>query len=291
MSESTPKFNRALVFSVTFHVILFSAIFLRFAFTAERQPKALVIAPQTKPIEAVAIQEEALQAEIKRLEDIDKEKARTQKAEADRLLAEKKRLEQQKKAEEQRLAQLKKEQEEAKRKLAEEQKRLAAERKKAEEQRLARIADEKAQKERDEKAKAERLKQEKIAEQKRARESELARQMADEEARLNAAQEAERLREIDRYKIMVSQQIMRYWLVQGSPKSTDTTRLLVRVAPSGVVLDVRIDVSSGNDALDRSAVAAVYKASPLPVPEKAELFKSFRELRLTLRPDSIMSEG
>ncbi|QLH41403.1 MAG: cell envelope integrity protein TolA [Coxiellaceae bacterium] len=46
--------------------------------------------------------------------------------------------------------------------------------------------------------------------------------------------------------------------------------------------------SSGNSALDNSAVSAVFKTSPLPVPTDAELFDKFRELRLTVRPENIV---
>jgi colicin import membrane protein len=56
-------------------------------------------------------------------------------------------------------------------------------------------------------------------------------------------------------------------------------------------LDVKISRSSGNDALDRSAMAAVFKASPLPVPTDPTLLASFRELNLILRPDAVVSGG
>jgi colicin import membrane protein len=110
-------------------------------------------------------------------------------------------------------------------------------------------------------------------------------------ANANKAAQAEALAEIERYKAMVRQQIMRYWVVQKGLNQQDATKLFVRVAPTGTVLDVKVTGSSGSDALDRSAVAAVYKASPLPVPKDPELFREFRELRLTLRPDSILSDN
>jgi colicin import membrane protein len=67
-----------------------------------------------------------------------------------------------------------------------------------------------------------------------------------------------------------------------------STELHVRVAPSGTVLDVQIVKKSGNEALDRSAVAAVHRASPLPVPTDPAVFESFREIRLILRPEDVL---
>jgi len=52
----------------------------------------------------------------------------------------------------------------------------------------------------------------------------------------------------------------------------------VRLLPGGDVVpgSVQVVQSSGNDAFDRSVVAAVYKATPLPVPS-GRLFEQFRE--------------
>jgi hypothetical protein len=52
--------------------------------------------------------------------------------------------------------------------------------------------------------------------------------------------------------------------------------------PDGTVIDVKIESSSGNEMFDRTALGAVYKASPLPV---GDLFEHFRDgLRLKLKP-------
>jgi colicin import membrane protein len=59
----------------------------------------------------------------------------------------------------------------------------------------------------------------------------------------------------------------------------------VRLIPGGDVVPggVSIIKSSGNAAFDRSVEAAVYKATPLPVPS-GPLFESFRNLRLNFNP-------
>jgi len=53
-----------------------------------------------------------------------------------------------------------------------------------------------------------------------------------------------------------------------------------------VVLEVSLTRSSGDSILDRSAQSAIYKASPLPVPSDTDAFNVFRDISLTVRPES-----
>jgi colicin import membrane protein len=46
---------------------------------------------------------------------------------------------------------------------------------------------------------------------------------------------------------------------------------------------VRVIESSGNAAFDQSVVVAIYKASPLPVPDGSE-FDLFRDFNFVFRP-------
>lgn len=297
---SSPKqisFKRAVIWALSAHVLLFVMLMLRVSFPS-KDTKSLVINPQTAPIQATLINERELKTEIKRLEALEQKKIDEQLAKEAELkrqeelkklkLAEAKRLEEVKKQ-----AELDKQKKLAQEKLAKEkaaQEKLAQDKaakvKAAKDKALAEAADKKAKaqaaadaaKAAQAKAQAERLAQEKALAQAQS-------------AAQSAAQQAEALREIERYKAMVRQSVMRYWIVQQGLAKQDATKLFVRVAPTGTVLDVKVLESSGNEALDRSAVAAVYKASPLPVPQDPDLFRSFRELRLILRPDSILSEG
>ncbi|WP_181919624.1 cell envelope integrity protein TolA [Alkalilimnicola ehrlichii] len=65
-----------------------------------------------------------------------------------------------------------------------------------------------------------------------------------------------------------------------------TTILSIRLAPDGEVLDVDIRESSGNTTFDRSAVTAVRRASPLPVPSDQDSFEQFRSFNLRFIPDA-----
>jgi colicin import membrane protein len=95
--------------------------------------------------------------------------------------------------------------------------------------------------------------------------------------------------EIDKFKQMIVQAISRKWLISENINPDIACQLLVHVGPGGVVLNVEIIKESGDDNLDRSARSAIMKASPLPVPENEELFDKFRSLRLTFRPQGIVS--
>jgi colicin import membrane protein len=281
-------FKRALTRSLLLHVALIIIVIARIAFPSaqsSRPMSASVVVNQDNPtpIQAAMVDGEALDAEVARQEKaktdalaaVAAEKKRIVE-EQKRLAAEKVKLEQARKAEEKRLAEI-----QAQKKAAE--KAQIAEKKRATE--LAqKTAAEKALKAK--MAAAEAAKAKKQADLAKALEGERMPVVADA-----GALSGDSLRELDRYKMLVQQQIMRNWFVQGAPAAGSSTLLFVRVAPNGTVLDVKIKRSSGNDALDRSAMAAVFKASPLPVPQEAALSAHFRELNLTLRPDDVVSGG
>ena len=58
----------------------------------------------------------------------------------------------------------------------------------------------------------------------------------------------------------------------------------VQLLPQGDVLSVRIVDSSGDPAFDRSVEAAVYRASPLPVPHDSQLAQDFGQITFTFKP-------
>jgi TonB family protein len=90
--------------------------------------------------------------------------------------------------------------------------------------------------------------------------------------------------EVDKYKALVLQVIGRHWIIPTNVDKNLATKIVIFLAPGGMVLDAEIYESSGNTALDNSARAAVFKASPLPVPSDPEAFKFFRRFVLVFRP-------
>lgn len=95
--------------------------------------------------------------------------------------------------------------------------------------------------------------------------------------------------EIARYKTLIVNAIERQWLLPPNAKKDLTTKLQLTLDPYGRVQNLKILTSSGDDVLDRSAITAVLKASPLPVPEAPILLKQFRTITVTLKPEGVLS--
>jgi len=93
---------------------------------------------------------------------------------------------------------------------------------------------------------------------------------------------------IDKYKALILQAIGQQWVVPNHVDKRLSCEMLIRLAPGGVVLEVQILKSSGDPLLDRSARAAVFKASPLPVPDDIYSFEPFRQFVLKVKPENVM---
>jgi colicin import membrane protein len=138
------------------------------------------------------------------------------------------------------------------------QEKSAAERAKAEAERLQA-----------EKLKAARLKEE-------AAQREIARQLADEE-------QLENSEALARYGDLIRQKVERNWSRPPTALAGLECEVSVTQIPGGQVTDVQTERCNGDEAVRRSIVAAVLKASPLPLPDDARLFE--RNLRFTFKPE------
>ena len=259
-----------LVWAIIVHILAFIAIGISFKAS---DPNFSEI-KKVKVIEAVAIDEKKVQAEINKLKKSEKRKERDQK----RLQENAKKAKKDRKKEERKLQALKKKQKEQERinkdKQIKEKKRLAEieKKQKATEDKLNRLEqqrlEKKAELEREEKER-----REKIAEKKR---------IADQQKRAVYEQS-----EVSKYKGMIRSQITRNWIFPASYQKGMRCKVLVRLIPSGDVVSVRILQSSGNIAFDRSVEMAVNKASPLPVPKSdTGLFDHFREVEFVFDPNA-----
>jgi TonB family protein len=103
------------------------------------------------------------------------------------------------------------------------------------------------------------------------------------------ASNARAMGEVNKFKALILQAIGRRWIVPPSVNKSISAELMIRLSPGGMVLDVVITRSSGDVTLDRSARAAVYKASPLPVPSDADAFEPFRQFALKIKPEDIVN--
>lgn len=250
-----------------------------------------------------AIRYEKLKQEEQRLEKIRLEQERAKElARLAKLEQERKRLEKQRKQEQQRLAKLRQKQAELKRqaekKKAEKERRerekkaaqrKAAEKERKEKERKARIAKQererqqqlekqrKQEQQRKEAARKAKIEQEKQAARQRqaAKEAELQRQIA---AKRKAIQDQRIARVIN----AIRGKVLQHWQRPANTSTNLSSRILVKLTTKGVVTQAQLTVSSGHTAFDSSAIRAVYRASPLPIPK--DLYSHFKSFTFTFRP-------
>jgi colicin import membrane protein len=281
---------RAVMYAVLMHLMLLALL----VFSLDWTPKVSHPPGIKVPIDAQLIDqrqldavEERKQAEQQRIEDAKRqaELAEQRKVEAQRKaeLEAKQKIEQAAKqkveAERKRKAELeakKKAELEAKQKAEQAAKQKAEAKKKAEAE-----AKKKAEAEAKKKAAAEAKRKAEEA-QRREAEQALQSQLAAEQAGIEAARVQGVVAEYIGY---IQERIQRSWLrPPGSPAGLSCV-VQVGLIPGGEVARVQIVRSSGDPVFDRSVESAVYKASPLPLPPDAALFKHFRELRLIFKPN------
>jgi colicin import membrane protein len=97
-------------------------------------------------------------------------------------------------------------------------------------------------------------------------------------------QNAKLQRLLNRYIGQVKAAVHDHWNKPKELGDHQAVTLSLNLAPGGVVIQAKIAKSSGNPVFDRSAVVAVYKASPLPVPKNPALFDKFRHIDFTFNP-------
>jgi colicin import membrane protein len=286
------KHPRAVLGAIIAHLVFVTILVVSFRFS--EAPLAPVGQP-VEIIEAEAIDEKVIQAELDRIKAAEqrkkdearqarearlqeqrrKEELKKQKAaEEKQRLAEAKQRKEQAAAEKKRLAELEKKRKEE---LAAEKKRQEAElKRKEEEARLAKLEQQRKEKEKQDALQAEIARQE--AELQKQLEAErLARQA---EARRQAQQS-----EIAKYIGLIKQEITRHWNIPPTAAQDLVCEVKVRLIPSGDVIDVQIVKSSGDPAFDNSVEKAVYRAAPLTVPPvESGLFEKFREVNFTFNP-------
>lgn len=282
MRDSWFLTSRSFLLSLALHVIIGVVLFFSFDFTAKpiTPPK-----PMVNIVKATAIDKNQVDQELKRLKEKEekkkqdelkrkKELERKEKELKKKQAAEKKKEQARKKAEKEKLR-LKKLEEEKKKKAAAEKKRKekeAAEKKKREAERKKQEAEKKKREE-------EKKRKQEEAERK-AREQALQEEL---EAEQKAVQEAKDLSEIQKYQIRIARAIENKFNRLGLEEGLSCV-ILIRMIAGGKVVEASIVQSSGNDLFDKRAEDAVYKSSPLPVPDETRLFEKMRNIRFTFEP-------
>ncbi|NBX85095.1 MAG: cell envelope integrity protein TolA [Gammaproteobacteria bacterium] len=299
----TPFYLRSLSVSVGLHLgilamMLISPNTTQAVLQADEMSKvpqemANASAKQPDTIQAVAVDDQEIEQTMQKLQAERQQKHDAEIAEQKRLANEAQKARIAKQNEMKRLQELQKEAEKMKlaqqkmQKEAQEHLKALEKQKKEQEKQLADLKAKqqaeakKAKKLSQEKAQAEKKQQQeavKLAQQK-AQEDHLAQQKAE-----SLANQQKMAGEVDRYKALIINAIRDQWILPENVNPDLSSQFVIRLAPTGAVLDVRLTRSSGDELLDRSAQAAIYKASPLPVPTDANAFNMFREISLTVRP-------
>jgi colicin import membrane protein len=284
MLKIPPNYRIPVGISIALHLVLLVFLAIKLPTSHFRMESA---SSDVKIVNAVAVNSAAVQTEINRIKMQEQQKqqqvqqqraaeqARVQALQQQAIAAQK-----QRQVEQARVAQL-----QAERLRLQKEADLAA----AEKKKLLQVKAEKAEQARQLAVKQQQLQQKMMKdqlaqEQKQLQQQLIKDQMAQEQKQLAQARSVEMQGVVDQYKSQIIQAIQQQWLVPDNANKSLSCVLLIRLAPNGVVLSVETVQTSGDTVLDRSARDAVYKASPLPVPQDPAVFASFRELRLTVRP-------
>lgn len=117
------------------------------------------------------------------------------------------------------------------------------------------------------------------------RADELARAVAAEQGRRQAVTDDEKAMA---YVAQITEDIIQQWSRPPSARNGMEAVLTVFLIPTGEVVDVHLEESSGNDAFDRSAMAAVEKAGKFAVPPDSRSFeRNFRKIEVVFRPEDL----
>ena len=166
-----------------------------------------------------------------------------------------------------------------------EKRRAEAARRKALERK--RLAEKRARAEAERRRQAEARRQARAKRQAEAarRRAELRERLAREERARALARRAGRL--FSEYQALIRAQVERNWNRPPGIRPGLKAEFLVYTTPGGEVTRVQLLRSSGDAAFDRSALNAIYKATPLPFPEDREVagYLSRTGFRFIFNPD------
>lgn len=258
--------------------------------------------PQEKAIKAVSINNNEVMEAVNQLKENRLRQQQAEEQKQQKLLEQAQQARKERLAEQQQLQKLK--QESAKlaiareKQLADEQLRLKqlAKQKAEEQKQLADIKKQQLLLQKQQKEEANKLaelkkkKAEELAQEANARiekaNAENKRQAAIAQAAADSERNARIAGEVDKFKALIVNAISSQWILPDNADRTMSSQFRIRLAPNGAVLDVSLTRSSGDPILDRSAQSAIYKASPLPVPNDPATFDLFRDISLTVRPEN-----
>lgn len=251
---------RAVVLAVVVHVLVLGILAVNFDWTDN---KVKSINPAT-PAKTRAVDSRLVEKEVERQRLAERKREQEEQERKKKIEQEEKRLaeiERQRKAREREL------------KKQEEQKRLAEKKRKERLEREKKLAEQKRR------AEAEKKRKEELEKKRREQEAIAKRQKELQEAL--AAEETASL--IEHYESLINQHVQERWDVppDSSIRIGMKCQITAQLLPSGDILSLSVKESSGNRLFDDSAIKALRRAEPLPLPPAEEnLFHEFRSITI-----------
>ncbi|MBE1287411.1 MAG: cell envelope integrity protein TolA [Alteromonadaceae bacterium] len=249
-------------FSVLFHLLLLVLLVASVGFSIDSKPLEIPVEAQPIVINASFVSPKVTQARY----DEQQRQQRLKQASKQRAQEARRKAEKNKKAQE---AKRKAEQRELERKAVEAAKRKREKAERREQERLQNEKEARTKAEAEAKRKAERAKADEA----------LQEALAAEQAKIKKAEQQKVLSEKQRYAALIKATIQRN-LITNDAFRGKSCRLNIRLGIGGVVL--KVDVLSGDDALCRAAITAVYKPSNLPVSRDPAVFAELKNINLTV---------
>jgi len=137
---------------------------------------------------------------------------------------------------------------------------------------------------REQKRQAEEKKQQALIAEKQRKEAEIEAQRQ-KQIEAEKAESAKNQRTTQSVTAAIQQQVNSSWIRPLTSAKGLSCTIRVKLLPSGDVMDAQVIRGSGDNIFDQSAVNAVRKASPLPVPKSRTLFsKHFRAFTFNFNP-------
>ena len=278
------------LFSIALHLALLGLLVLSFDFS--RKPLLLPTHTTDKDIvKAVTVENRQVEQELQKIKDAETKKLKKQQ-ELEKKLKDLEnqaaKVEQRRKDEEKRLADVKTKQAQEQKQRELEQKKLSQLKQEQQELEKKRKLEEDRKKaeEAEKKRKEDERKRAEEEQQRKAREQALKQQLAEEQRQREAAQARQDQQLLQSIAANIYRSVVSNFNKSGLPPGLEC-ELTVRTVPGGEVVNVSISKSSGNDIFDRRAMAAVQKASPLPLPEDAATFDrlKLRQIAFRFRPE------
>ena len=282
--------TKSFIYAIGIHAFIGALLLVSFNFDLGR-----VIPPSVKqesqPVQATVLTEADVQKQLEVIEAKEKEKKLEEQQAEKRLkdlLEQTKQAKQKRKEEQKKLA-----------KVEEEKKKAEALAKKKEQEKKKKAELAKAKKEKERLAKAKKEEERKRKEAEKKKQAELARKKKEEEKRRKELALKQKLEEerqqaafnslLAQYTPIIRQKVSRNWNQPSSTQRGIAAQVIVKLTATGEVISAKITRSSGNSVFDRSVENAVYKASPLPIPQERGINEKFRNLNLTFKPEDLIS--